>query len=104
MDGAVKLESISELVFLALELSKHAEFVSSGTADYSPSACLALCRAYITASNIDAPPELDDRDLFAFGYFFDRGLQAGLVHDESGGTILVQHFWDAAQIGACQNV
>ncbi len=101
MDGAVEL---LKGVFCGVtrvlgSQNIHAQSISSGSADYSPSACLALCRAYIAESNIDAPPELHDRDLFAFGYFFDRGLQAGLVHDESGGTILVQQFWNAAQIG-----
>jgi hypothetical protein len=43
--------------------------------------------------------ELSSRDIFAFSYFFDRGLQAGLVSNMSGGLTTVGAFKKAAKKG-----
>lgn len=43
--------------------------------------------------------EMSSRDIFAFSYFFDRGLQAGLVSNVSGGLTTVGAFKKAAKKG-----
>lgn len=45
-----------------------------------------------------APPsELQDQPIFAFSYYFDRASEAGLIDENTGGSVLVQDFAIAAK-------
>lgn len=53
---------------------------------------------FVEVCQIDKPLELPARDIYMFGYYFDRGFQAGLV-DINGGQIIVGDFEKAARKG-----
>uniref|UniRef100_A0A914UNQ6 Uncharacterized protein n=1 Tax=Plectus sambesii TaxID=2011161 RepID=A0A914UNQ6_9BILA len=76
-------------------------WIISGSKDYGSAKCLSSALKYVQQSKIRPVEELLRRDVFAFSYFFDRGLQAGLVRDTDGGATTVGAFREAA-LKACQ--
>ena len=60
-------------------------------------ACLAVASSAVNKNNIDKPKEIGDGDIFAFSYFFDKAVDAGLIDKENGGRFKVQSFLNAAE-------
>uniref|UniRef100_UPI00358F56EE nucleoside diphosphate phosphatase ENTPD5 n=1 Tax=Myxine glutinosa TaxID=7769 RepID=UPI00358F56EE len=51
----------------------------------------------IIEGKVDHPNELKEHVFYAFSYYFDRAVDVGLITDENGGTLLVQHYEDKAK-------
>lgn len=64
--------------------------------------CLNSTKLYVEKTGIRVVPELTHHDIYAFSYFYDRGLQAQLVPratDSRGGSITVGDYMRAAKRG-----
>uniref|UniRef100_A0A915EE67 Uncharacterized protein n=1 Tax=Ditylenchus dipsaci TaxID=166011 RepID=A0A915EE67_9BILA len=76
-------------------------WVVSATQEASFEACLSSTIHYVeSVSKVVPIPQLADNDVFVFSYFYDRGLQAGLVQgdsEQSGGFAKVVDYKQAAQ-------
>ncbi|VDD91411.1 unnamed protein product [Enterobius vermicularis] len=62
--------------------------------------CLNSTKLYVEKTGIRVVPELTHHDIYAFSYFYDRGLQAQLVPratDSRGGSITVGDYMRAAK-------
>lgn len=71
-----------------------------GSDNYNFERCSIEARKFIRASEIDRPVELVKRDIYAFGYYFDRIHQAGIVTDGvHGGYANVSEVEAAAKKG-----
>jgi len=69
-----------------------------GSDNYGYERCSAEIAKFVLASEIDKPAELTKRDIYAFGYYFDRVSQAGLVSDMiQGGYANVSDVENAAK-------
>jgi hypothetical protein len=77
----------------------------SATPDASYEACLETTKQYVTnLTEIKRVPELtqDDQQLYLFGYYYDRGVQANVVEytlEQVGGEAKVADFRSAAERG-----
>ncbi|KAK0409796.1 hypothetical protein QR680_004764 [Steinernema hermaphroditum] len=57
----------------------------SGTEEPSFDACLHSAEAYVKErTKVKNVPELSDKDIYVFSYFYDRGVQGGLVPKTEG--------------------
>uniref|UniRef100_A0A0N4ZCC8 Nucleoside phosphatase GDA1/CD39 n=1 Tax=Parastrongyloides trichosuri TaxID=131310 RepID=A0A0N4ZCC8_PARTI len=72
-----------------------------GVSDSSFLKCLELNKIYVQeTTKVKKMNELEDKDIFGFSYFYDRGLQAGLVpasKKQLGGYITVYDYKLAAE-------
>lgn len=65
--------------------------------------CLRSAHEYIIKTNVKQVSELKGHDIYAFSYFYDRGVQGGLIaqtDDNRGGLTTVEAFRNAA-VQAC---
>lgn len=68
----------------------------SGKSPYNFQSCLTEQEGFTNASIIDYPAELSNRDIYVFGYFFDRARQSGLTAG-NGGYASISDFASAAK-------
>ncbi|WKY09835.1 hypothetical protein Q1695_002301 [Nippostrongylus brasiliensis] len=68
-----------------------------GTSSHSYTACYEYARNFIRRSDIMKLPALRGKTVYLFSYFFDRGLNAGLVNGSSGGLVELKQYKEAAE-------
>ncbi|KAK6052527.1 GDA1/CD39 family protein [Cooperia oncophora] len=64
---------------------------------YSFTSCYTATRNFVERSGIMKLTALRGKLIYLFSYFFDRGLNAGLVKENQGGKIKLEDFKRAAQ-------
>ncbi|CAJ0590272.1 unnamed protein product [Cylicocyclus nassatus] len=69
----------------------------SGTLTYSFDSCYELTREFVNTSNIMKLPALHNKMIYLFSYYYDRGLNAGLVKENEGGVIKLGDYQEAAK-------
>lgn len=70
-------------------------YTITGAADASAERCSADARAYVDLQGVAKAPELAERELYLFAYFFDRAAQVGLVPFPNGGPSILGKVADA---------
>ncbi|KAK6028275.1 GDA1/CD39 family protein [Ostertagia ostertagi] len=68
-----------------------------GSPSYSFASCYSSTRSFIEQSDIMKLKALHGKTVYLFSYFFDRGLNAGLVKEHHGGLVKLEDFKVAAQ-------
>lgn len=58
--------------------------------------CSQLIKNYV-AHKVDRPAELNNKEINAFSYYFDRATEFGLIDPFKGGVVTVGQFLEAAQ-------
>uniref|UniRef100_A0A183U703 Ectonucleoside triphosphate diphosphohydrolase 5 n=1 Tax=Toxocara canis TaxID=6265 RepID=A0A183U703_TOXCA len=79
----------------------------TGSSVASFTACLRSAIKYINETDVRRVPELNEHDLYVFSYFYDRGVQGGLIPhtlDNSGGRSTVSSYKEAAIHGKSKAV
>lgn len=69
----------------------------SGMQTYSFNACYDNARQFVAYSDVMKLPTLQGKMIYLFSYFFDRGLNAELVKEHSGGAVKLVDFKVAAE-------
>lgn len=72
----------------------------NGTSSYSYENCYETAREFVHKSDIMQLTDLRGKMVYLFSYFFDRGLNSGLVEDINGGPVKLADYKEAARI-AC---
>lgn len=64
-----------------------------------------ICKKIVekVVGHIDKPSELNERDIYAFSYYYDRAAESGLIDFKTGGQVNVESFFSAAK-SACSDV
>ncbi|EYB87041.1 hypothetical protein Y032_0269g824 [Ancylostoma ceylanicum] len=70
-----------------------------GTQSYSFKACYETARQFVNRSKIMKLPALHGKMIYLFSYYYDRGLNAGLVKENDGGAIKLMDYRLAAEKG-----
>ncbi|ULT91062.1 hypothetical protein L3Y34_008981 [Caenorhabditis briggsae] len=73
----------------------------NGSSSYSYDTCYDVTKRFVESSEIMHLRELKGAPVYLFSYFFDRGLNSGLVKGNDGGQIELRQFKEAAKT-ACQ--
>ncbi|VDP04382.1 unnamed protein product [Heligmosomoides polygyrus] len=68
-----------------------------GSSKYSFKSCYDSVRSFVEQSDIMKLPALRGKNIYLFSYFFDRGLNAGLVKEQNGGSLKLEAFRKAAE-------
>ncbi|KIH66562.1 GDA1/CD39 family protein [Ancylostoma duodenale] len=68
-----------------------------GTQNYSFNSCYETARQFVNRSKIMKLPALHGKVVYLFSYYYDRGLNAGLVKENDGGVIKLLDYKVAAE-------
>ncbi|KAK5967829.1 Ectonucleoside triphosphate diphosphohydrolase 5, partial [Trichostrongylus colubriformis] len=68
-----------------------------GSSEYSFASCYTSTRNFVEQSGIMKLKALYGKVIYLYSYFFDRGLNAGLVKEHRGGAVKLEDFKTAAQ-------
>ncbi|XP_065052125.1 ectonucleoside triphosphate diphosphohydrolase 5-like isoform X2 [Rhopilema esculentum] len=77
------------------------DFEIKGTDQCSFENCQDFAKSVVMAKGINRAAKVNNVNIFAFSYFFDRATDLSLIDENSGGEIMVQNYVDAAQT-VCQ--
>ncbi|KHJ82472.1 hypothetical protein OESDEN_17834 [Oesophagostomum dentatum] len=76
----------------------------SGTRNYSFESCYDAARHFVISSNIMKLSSLRGKTIYLFSYYYDRGLNAGLIKENDGGAIKLLDYRKAAEKGCLHAV
>ncbi|CAI4222950.1 unnamed protein product [Auanema sp. JU1783] len=69
----------------------------SGTSSYSFKACYESVKLFVERSEVMLLEDLKGKPVYLFSYFYDRGSNAGLVKNNTGGLVKLSDFKEAAE-------